>query len=326
MKFHALLLVRDEADIIEQCLRQLVTWADAVYVFDTGSCDSTWDMVREFSLHERTIIPLARDPVFFSEKRVRGWVFNQARRQMREGDWFVRVDADEFHHVSPREFVKTRLRSHETVAYHQYYDFHLTTSDVTAWRKGKETLADRQRPIEERRRWFTVSDYTEPRLCRYRTTMQWPETVSFPYNAGFVGVDRLPIRHYPHRDPVQLEHRCRLRAAMTADPDGAVVTHWEVKDWTQHVVCDETPGLQYWSPGAELPGPRFTNHLAPMPKRILQRLAHASLLPILDRFRTGYSQAAYPVRMPRNLQQQLERACCEPFRVDSKGEVHHEKK
>src|SRR5260221_10263467 len=122
MKFHALLPVRDEADILGQSLSHLLTWADAVYVFDTGSVDESWEIVRQFAARDKRVIPLKKDSVFFSEKRLRGWMFHRARQSMRPGDWFLRVDADEFHHVAPPEFVKQRMRKHETIAYHQYYD------------------------------------------------------------------------------------------------------------------------------------------------------------------------------------------------------------
>src|SRR5579863_7006603 len=100
MSFHVLLAVRDEADIIGQCLDHLLTWADAVYVFDTGSLDETWEIVQQFAAGDKRVVPLKKEVVFFSEKRVRGWIFEQARRQMREGDWFIRADADEFHHIA----------------------------------------------------------------------------------------------------------------------------------------------------------------------------------------------------------------------------------
>jgi hypothetical protein len=297
MRFHALLPVRDEADIIEQSLRHFLTWADALYVFDTGSSDGTWELVCQCAGRDRRVIPLGRDEVFFSDKRVRGWIFHQARRYMLEGDWFLRVDADEFHHLNPREFVATRLRPHETLAYHQYYDFHLLASETERWRQGRETVADRKRPISERRRWFTMSSYTEPRLCRYRQGMQWPEDVSFPYNAGYAAVERLPIRHYPHRDPLQLQRRCCVRSAMMSEPDNACARHWQTTDWLRLVCPDQDPALQHWLPGTELPQRLWTNHLAPLPKRALQRFCHACCLPALDRLREGYSDSSYPRRM-----------------------------
>ena len=243
------------------------------------------------------------DAVYFSETRLRGWIFHQARRHMREGDWFLRVDADEFHHVPPPKLVCTHLAPHETVVYHQYYDFRLTAAEVANWQAGRETLADRARPIEARRRSFTVSPYSEPRLCRYRETMRWPPTVSFPFNAGFRARARLPIRHYPHRDPVQLERRCRLRAAMMANAENRRhwsrpdAHHWSQDDWQSFIVSSDDPGLHYWQPGSPLPEFPFADHLARPHIRAAERLAHACLLPVLDRLRPRYPDHAYPQRV-----------------------------
>jgi glycosyltransferase involved in cell wall biosynthesis len=304
MRFHALLPVRDEADIIEQCLQHVLAWADAIYVFDTGSVDDTWEIVNDAAGSDGRIKPLKKDPVFFSETRLRGWMFHQARQHMREGDWFLRVDADEFHHVAPTDFVRTRLRPHETIVYHQYHNFCLLQSEVQAWEEGRETLADRRRPIAERRHWYQVSEYSEPRLCRYRRTMQWPPTVSFPFNAGFLARARLPIRHYPHRDPAQLERRCRLRAAMMADKENRQnwtqpeLHHWAQSEWRKFVTPDETPGLEHWAPGEVLREVALLNHLAPRHIRIAQRVAHQFLLPLLDRMREGWPEDAYPQQIP----------------------------
>ena len=314
-QFFVLLPVRDEADIIGQCLRHLLTWADAIYVFDTGSVDETWEIVQDFAGKDKRVVPLKKDPVFFNDTVVRGWLFHQARKKMRDGDWFLRVDADEFHHIPPPDFVRTRMRKHETIAYHQYYDFRLLASEVRNWEAGKETLADRHRPIEERRRWFTPSVYSEPRLCRYRETMQWPPTVSFPFNAGYVARERLPIRHYPHRDPVQLERRCRLRGIMMADQENRSnwsrpeLHHWAEQEWRKLITPDNLPELRYWQPGTELPEFHFTNHLGKPHIRTAQRFVHAFCLPVLDRLRSRWPEETYPQRIPaeivKSLAQQL---------------------
>lgn len=312
MKFVCLLPIRDEADILPQTLRHLLEWADAIFVFDTGSVDLSWDIVQEFAQTDHRVKPVTREPVYFSETRLRSWLFHHARSTLRNGDWFLRVDADEFHHQPPPDFVKTRLRKSETVAYHQYYDFHLTASEVRAWETGAETLADRRKPIAERRRFYTAGLYTEPRLCRYRDTMQWPPTISFPFNAGYVARARLPVRHYPHRDPDQLRRRCRLRSIMMADPTnraywaGLERHHWEEADWRQFIVPDDLPGLRCWHPGQALPEFHFENHLAPMPIRMLQRTAHACLLPVLDRIRPQRGPGDRPQPIPPHIAQRLE--------------------
>jgi hypothetical protein len=324
MRFHALLSVRDEADIIGQSLRQMLSWVDSIFVFDTGSIDDTWEIVREVAAQDKRIKPLRKDPVVFDNALVRGWLFNEARGEMEDGDWFLRVDADEFHNVPPPEFVRTRLSKNETVVWHQYYDFRLTAAEVKAWREGKEALTDRRRPITDRRRWFTVSSYSEPRLCRYRPTMRWPKTASFPINAGFVARERLPIRHYLYRDPPQMDRRCRVRALTIArnrdllftgfDAAGAErlrAVLWNSGDaspdsprheqkysleteWWRFITPDNWAGLRYWEPGTPLPEFAFTNHVARLPKRIAQRCVHAFMLPFLDRLRPAWAPDAYP--------------------------------
>ncbi len=120
--FFALLPVRDEADVIGQCLHHALRWADEIYVFDTGSVENTWEIVQEFASRDKRVVPMRKEPVFFSEARLRGYMFHVARQEMREGDWFLRVDADEFHHITPPQFVKNCMRKHEAVAYHQASD------------------------------------------------------------------------------------------------------------------------------------------------------------------------------------------------------------
>ena len=311
MKFVCLLPVRDEADIIAQSLRHFLLWADEIYLFDTGSLDPTWEIVQDIASREKRLKPLRKDPVYFSETRLRSWMFHQARQHLRDGDWFLRVDADEFHHIPPPEFVRTKMRRHETVAYHQYYDFRLTASEVQVWEQAKETTVDRNQPIEQRRRWFTAGQYTEPRLCRYRPGMKWPPTVSFPFNAGYMARARLPIRHYPHRDPLQLERRCRLRAVMMTDAQNRrnwsnpQSHHWTEHEWRSFVTPDKLPGLKYWKPGTELPESHFTNHLKPRHLRTIQMLVHRYLLPMIDPIRPGFPSDCYPQRISANVNSRL---------------------
>lgn len=309
--FHCLLPVRDEADVIGQCLEHALKWADAIYVFDTGSVDNTWEIVQQVAARDKRVVPMRKEPVFFSETRLRGFMFHIARQRMCHGDWFLRMDADEFHHIVPPEFVKTYMRKHETIAYHQYYDFRLLQSEVGAWNRGEEALNDRAWPIEERRRHYTVSVYSEPRLCRYRSTMQWPETVSFPFNAGFVARERVHIRHYPHRDPVQLERRCRLRAIMMADKENRSnwsrpeLHHWAEREWRRFITPDDLPELKHWKPGTELALVQQANHLRPPHIRAVQRVTHAFCLPFLDHRRPTFSSEAKPQPIPPAIVQQL---------------------
>jgi glycosyltransferase involved in cell wall biosynthesis len=310
--FHSLLPVRDERDIISQCLDHMLQWVDAVYVFDTGSVDNTWEIINEMALKDSRIKPLRRDAVYYSENLLRGWLFHQARQKMRDGDWFLRVDADEFHHIPPPEFVKTRLRKHETIVWHQYYNFCLLESEVAALATAEAIQSERAKPIAERRRWWTPSLYSEPRLCRYRDSMKWPAAVSFPYNSGYVAKTRLPIRHYPHRDPMQLDRRCRLRAIMMEDKSisGKYWTdvkghHWSQSEWRKFVTPDAQKNLHFWEEGAGLPEVEYDSHLASWTKRVPQYLLHRFFVRCLDRTRATWQESNYPDRIPADVAHRL---------------------
>jgi len=311
MKFHAVIPVRDEGDVILESLTSYLRWADYIHIFDTGSVDDTWNIVLSLARKEPRIVPIGSETVYFRDTLVRAYIFDRARKYMDDGDWFVRADADEFHHIAPPDFVRNFMKRHETAAWHQYYDFCLTRPEVDEWERSADPLADRQRPIQERRRHYTMGTYSEPRLCRYRRTMQWPEDYSFPVNAGFVAEKRLPIRHYPHRDPLQLRRRCLIRAAMMADPENrrawtrADEHHWSVSDWRRFVTPDNDPNLRYWAPGTELPSPEFTNHLRPPKIRVVQRILHAAFLPLVDRFRRPFPSNVVLQRIPAEIQERL---------------------
>ena len=311
--FHCLFPVRDEADIISQSIKHMLEWSDFIYILDTGSVDETWEIILDLASKEKRIKPLKKDHVYFSDNAPRGWLFNQARPNMKSGDWFLRVDADEFYDIYPPEFVKTRLKPYETCVWYQIYNFVLTESELLDWDSGKETLLDRSKPIELRRQWFIPDFYTEPRLCRYRDSMKWPNAVSFPYNAGFVARERIPMRHYPHRDPVQLMRRCRLRAVMMADKENrshwtqAEHHHWTKPDWKRYITPDNAVGIGRWQPGNQLPELKYTNHLGKSYMRFLQLLAHSMLLPILDKNRIAWLPNDYPKKLPIEVIEQLKK-------------------
>lgn len=306
MAFFCILPVRDEGDVIEQSLNHHLTWADRIFILDTGSLDNTWEKIQEIAFREKRIKLLGSTPVIFSQSIVRGYMFEEARKEMSHGDWFVRVDADEFYHLPPPQFVKERMSRNETLAFRHYYDFVLTQQEVRNWENGKESTLDRVRPIEERRRWFFMHPYTEPRICRYRENMKWPSNASFPKYAGYAARERIPIRHYSQRDPLQLHTRCRLRFAMNSYRDERNIS-WESENW-KHVLLPENDSiLRYWAPGTDLPDYFNLSHLQPPHIRILQRAAHSMMLPILDHFAESFPEGLKPASLSEEVQLKLKK-------------------
>lgn len=319
MRFHGLMLLRDEIDIIEQNLTHLLSWIDSLFILDMGSVDGTWDIVQEYARKDSRIAPFFSKPIVYDDN-LRSMIFHEYRQRFEPGDWVMKIDADEFYHVVPPRFVAERLRPLETAVHLQWYFFRLTKQEAEDYESGKVNISeDRKRPIEDRRRYYKLSSYAEPRMFRYRRSMRWPQDASFPFNAGFVSRQRIPIRHYPHRDPRQMEKRFRLRAAMMklkAHAGG----HWKLEDWHRELVDSaggsmsqqsnvglagergiDTGPLLFWKPGTALVEQPLRNHIPPPLTRLEQRLVHPLLLPILDRRRRQFDPSYQPTPIPSEI-------------------------
>lgn len=317
--FHGLMVVRDEDDIIEECLKHVLAWADAVYVLDLGSTDQTWNIVRETACRDSRVVPFRSELYPFNDA-IRGYVFEKYRDRFRNGDWVLRLDADEFYHVAPPEFVRERMSPAETCVYMGWYYFRLTSVECEAYDSGRvDAMADRKRSIVDRRRFYKITEHAEPRMFRFRSNIKWPEKASFPNHAGLIARERIPIRHYPHRDPLQMQTRYRLRSEMVR-LKAATFPHWRLDDWRKEILdynpatllaAERTgPGeglssadghtagpLYEWKNGEPLPRPIGSKHLGGWPKRSVQRLIHPALLPLFDRVRRGWSRGFDPPRL-----------------------------
>ena len=313
MAFYGMMLLRDEDDVIAENLTHLLSWIDGLFILDLGSVDRTWDIVNEFAARDKRVVPWMHKPIVYNDN-LRCMMFDHFRDRFRNGDWVLRIDADEFYHVPPPTFVKERLHPLDSAVHLQWYFFRITNDEVAAYESGKvDTSEDRKRSIIDRRRFYKVSEYAEPRMFKYRRTAQWPENISFPFNAGFVSRERIPILHYPHRDPLQMRRRVQLRAAMMklkAHAGG----HWRIEDWRREVVDStgasmatqtregvagekgiDTGPLLEWKPGTELKQHHLYNHVPPFKKRFMQRLIHPMLLPLLDRRKPAFRKSFEPV-------------------------------
>jgi len=308
MRFHAILFVRDEEDIIAESLLHNAQFFDHIYVYDTGSTDQTWEIVQAVAKQCDRVVPFRKEAVWWHDG-LRAMVFDHFRSNSEDGDWWARLDADEFYHVSPREFVR-QLAPRESAIYHAYYNFRLTVEEAEALADPEAVRLERCRSIQDRRRYFIPAfEYSEPRLFRYRGSMKWSPAAAGPYNAGFVARARIPIRHYPYRDPCQMERRFRLRTTMFQEMrkmSNTYATHWGNDSWRSELIPATDPRLQKWTPpNGELPPCTSLEHLPPFKRRVLQWAAHSFCLPVLDRLRPEYPKHFRPSPLPNAIQERL---------------------
>ena len=127
--------------------------------------------------------------------------------------------------------------------------------------------------------------------------MQWPPHIAYPYNAGFTARVRIPIRHYPQRDPVQLQKRWALRNILAPDADQAW-KHWQHGSWRDLVTADSNPSLHFWAQGTDLPADPYPPNPIKPAKRAAQFVVHCGLQRLFDRFRPVFPPHFMPRRLP----------------------------
>src|SRR4051794_22172950 len=104
-RIHAVCVVRDEADIIEQSLTAALQWADAVYVLDNDSTDGTWEILRRLAAEDARVELMGRHAGPFSNA-LRTQIVARMARRARLGDWWAWLDADEFFLDDPRPLLR----------------------------------------------------------------------------------------------------------------------------------------------------------------------------------------------------------------------------
>ena len=264
-KIHALMVCKNEGDVVAYTLRKALTWADAIYVMDNGSSDDSWAQVQEVAAEDARVVPWKVDDRPFSDC-IRSRVFNEFRERSRDGDWWCRLDADEEYVDDPREFLaKIPRRFH--VVWANFIEFFVT------WRDVDELAFDR--PIAEivqQLRHYQTSN-SEHRFLRYRHRLDWPEDAPWPRHMGIPYTEKITLKHYKYRSPDQIRRRMATRQEAIG---GGLIdpAHWR-GDWEQKLLSDEGE-LRLCEDGENyiIDSDCHPPHLDPPVRHLIKRLMH----------------------------------------------------
>ncbi len=196
MKLYGLLVVQNEADVIEdllQFLKNLGTY-EAIFFFDLGSSDNTFEKAQKFKdlLYKPQVL---QEP--YTEK-LRYDLLAQYRPLYKEGDWLAIIDADEFYVDDPITFIQHAEKENAGCVRTYQIEFMFTDLDLAQIEKE-----DRSLPIYDRRKHYLIN-WSEPRFLKFLDEDRIFST-SKPASRRFLN------RHYPNRTPEQMDLRIKTR-------------------------------------------------------------------------------------------------------------------
>lgn len=201
MKIHCICIAKNESDIIAQTLTKASEWCDYIYVVDNASEDSTWEKVLDLS-KKYPVIPHKQDNRTFYDG-MRAEIFHDFRSNSQPGDWWCRLDADEFYIDDPRTFLNTVPNRYQAVwgASFQYY---FTDQDLERYQQDPRSFSDNV-SVEEKCRYY-LNDWSENRFFKYDPNIVWDKNRGWPY-FGAIYPQRIRLKHYQYRSPQQIQRR-----------------------------------------------------------------------------------------------------------------------
>lgn len=208
MTIHGITLVKNEDDILLHTLKDAARWCDRILIYDTGSTDRTWDLIRSLASKLDNVVPFRRDNVPFNDS-LRATVFNHYRHLASPGDWWCRLDADELYLDDPRQFLsQVPIRHH--VVWAKHIQFYLTIEDLQQSNGDKQLEAPWGLPR------YYKADASEARFFRHRDGLVWPLNAAWPRHMGVVHPNRIRVKHYKYRSPGQIQKRLSTRKEAAA--------------------------------------------------------------------------------------------------------------
>ena len=210
MDIHGITIVRDEADVIEQSLRAATAWCDHIYVLDNGSTDGTWEIVQGLAESHEEIVPYKQWDGPYSESLC-GEVFRYFRPDRgNPGDWWCRLDADEFYIDDPRIFLR-KVPSVYGNVWSSHFNYYFTDADLQRYEDDPSRYAETS--VEDRLRYYR-NNWSELRFFRDDGELVWQEGHAWPDAIGRVYPTRIWLKHYQYRSPEQIQRRLDARVAL----------------------------------------------------------------------------------------------------------------
>jgi glycosyltransferase involved in cell wall biosynthesis len=250
MKIHALCLVKNEADILQETLISALHWCDHIYVFDNGSNDGSWELVEALAKQHLQIVPYKRDDVLYTNG-LRADIFNAFQSKAGAQDWWCALDADEFYIDDPRVFL-TKVSNRFQTVWSASLNYYFTDRDAISYQQNPIEFL--KIPVQQRFRYY-CNNWGELRFFRHSNDMVWTRAQGgFPpamFTAPAYPV-RIWLKHYQYRSPEQIERRLRTRRRAMEASTGFL--HEVTPNWRAAIATKRDAPLDFENARPEFAG------------------------------------------------------------------------
>lgn len=255
-------MVKDENDIIGDCIDHALTICDRVFFLDNGSSDGSWETLQAKAAQYPDRCMVEQYHERFTDGAIRV-IYNRYHHELPPDHWWMKIDSDEFLLEDPRPILRRATAAGKDAVTVWQVQFLYTDVDHARVTAG---LDDPSRPIAERRRHYRT-DWRETRLWRNFPDQPWQDAdLGYPEQVRSFHSEHPLNRHYQYRTPDQIGNRLALRKG------SKFFSHVQTLDWADMV----TPASKcsVWEPGTtpRIHHAEYYRNLAGQKLRALRRL------------------------------------------------------
>lgn len=267
-KIHSICLVKNESDILKYALEEASKWSDYIYIYDNGSTDGTWEIA--LSMRSEKIIPWKQDDKPFRES-LRAEVFNEFQDRVQPGDWWCRLDADEFYLMSPKLFL-AQVSSIRNVVWGIAIEYYLSQQDLSN--------IDFTQPISKVLSQIHLyqAKNSETRFFRHRKHLKWDVNHAWPQHIGLANPARICYRHYKYRSPTQIQSRLKTRKEARERGYPGFDYYVDESSWQDALVDPKSLWDESIDPSIYISWSDLPDHLGSKTKQVLKLIMHQSKL------------------------------------------------
>jgi hypothetical protein len=202
MKIHSICLVKDEADIVRDVVLDARKWSDYIYIYDNGSTDGTTEILKELGdTYSDVIFYKWSDRQF--DNSLRGVLYHAFSSNSEKGDWWCRLDADEFYIDDPRQFLR-QIDDGSNAVSHSSFNFYFTDKDLKKYKKDPDSFS-----YKDLR--YYKNNWSEIRFIHDNGHLYWPSNGSWPTMNMNIYNKKIRAKHYQYRNPDQIQKRVKNR-------------------------------------------------------------------------------------------------------------------